>query len=316
MNTEISNPILVTGAKGFIGANLVRRLILDGNTVHIFLRHDSNMWRLDGIMGSLQVHKVDLCNKIEVESAINKIKPRTIFHLASYGAYPFQKEVEIIKDVNLNGTVNLLSACESAGFDSFINTGSSSEYGFKDKPMKETNMVEPNSDYAVFKSEATKFCEEEANSKNLPIVTLRPFSVYGPYEEPTRLVPKLITNLLKNDCPPLVSPETARDYIYVEDMIEAYLITAEMKGLCGEIINIGSGVQTTIKEIVGMVIGLTGAKVKPKWGTMEQRIWDQNIWQADISKAREVLNWSPKNDLRSGLAKTIEWFKHNLELYK
>lgn len=181
--------------------------------------------------------------------------------------------------------------------------------------MKETDLLEPNSQYAVFKAAATYYCQYLAKSKKMPIITIRPFSVYGQYEESTRLIPTLINSLLNNTCPPLVSPDTARDYIFIDDMVDAYLAASQRPDLGGEIFNIGSGKQTTIKEIVDLSTCLTGANVKPKWGTMEQRIWDQNIWQADISKARSMLNWSPKNNLEEGLTKTISWLKDNADLF-
>jgi nucleoside-diphosphate-sugar epimerase len=316
MKNEISGPILVTGASGFIGANLVRRLIKDGYDTHLILRNESKTWRLDDILEKVTVHRSDLTNYESVVDVVSKIKPKTIFHLAAYGAYSSQKEVDRIKAVILDGTINLLTACETIGFESFINTGSSSEYGFKQKPMKETDVLEPNSHYAVFKAAATNFCQYEAISKKLPIITLRPFSVYGPYEEPTRLVPTLITKFLKNDCPPLVAPETARDYIYVDDVIDLYLLAAKNSQLGGEVLNMGTGEQITLKQIVDTAIELTGAKVEPQWGTMEQRIWDQNIWQADISKVKSMTGWQPKHDLTSGLSKTITWLKDNIDLYK
>ena len=312
----MNNPILVTGGSGFVGANLARRLANDGFNVHLILRNESNTWRLNDILDKTTIHRACLINKQEISNVIQKIRPKTIFHLAAFGAYPFQTNFERIKAVNLDGTINLLSACEQVGFDVFINTGSSSEYGFKDKPMKETSFLEPNSDYAVFKSAATLFCQNEARSKNLPIITLRPFSVYGPYEEKTRLVPTLIMKFLQNECPSLVAPDTARDYIFVDDVVDLYLVVAKRPDLGGEIFNMGTGYQTTLKEIVNITKKMLKAKIKLKWNTMEKRSWDQNIWQADMSKTKKMLNWKPKYGLETGLEKTVAWFKNNLSLYK
>jgi nucleoside-diphosphate-sugar epimerase len=316
MANRISNPILVTGGSGFVGANLVRRLISDGYDVYLILRPEADNWRLQGILDKVKVHKADLTKKEQINDIVQNIKPKTIFHLAAYGAYPFQTDPERIEAVNLDGTIILLSACEKEGFDIFINSGSSSEYGFKDKPMKETDVLEPNSSYAVFKSAATLFCKNEAQSKKLPIITLRPFSVYGPYEEKTRLIPTLIMKFLQNECPPLASPETARDFIYVDDVVDLYLMAANRPELSGETFNVGTGFQTTLREIVDITKKMLKAKIKPKWNTMEKRSWDQSIWQANMSKTKKTFNWKPKYNLATGLEKTVEWFKNNLSLYK
>lgn len=313
---QIKNPIFITGGSGFIGANLVRRLVAEGFDVHILLRKKSKTWRLDDIIDKLTVHQGDLTDRNRIFEIVAEVKPKTIFHLAVYGAYSWQKEPDKIKSANLDGTINLLDACKSVGFDIFINTGSSSEYGFKSEPMKESDALEPNSHYAVYKAAATYHLQYEAKSQNLPIITLRPFSVYGPFEEPGRLVPNLIVKMLNNECPPLVSPDTARDYIYVDDIVDCYLTAATRPDLGGRVFNMGSGRETKLKEIVDIALEVTGAKVKPQWGTMEQRIWDQNNWQADQTLSATELGWRAKRDLRQGLQETKEWFENNLSYYK
>lgn len=303
-------PILVTGASGFIGAVMARRLLEAGRTdVHVLLRDAAKTWRLEDVLPKLHVHRVDVTDRAGVFAAVQAIKPRTIFHLAVYGAYPTQKDVAQIEATTLHGTMNLLDAAETVGFDAFINVGSSSEYGFKNAPMKETDVLEPNSHYAVFKAAATNYCAYEAASKKLPIITVRPFSVYGPYEEPTRLVPTLLGKLLQGALPPLASPDIARDYIYVDDFVEACFAAATRLEHGGQVFNAGSGRQTTLKEIVDLAIRLVDAKVIPEWGTMERRIWDQSVWVADVSKAKEKLGWSAHTDLEAGLLKTLAWLK-------
>ncbi len=177
----MKNRVLVTGATGFVGSNLVRRLVKEGYEVHILTRKTSNMWRLKDIYSSLIDHKVDLSDKDDLLNAVTKINPNNICHLAIYGGYPSQNEDEKILKTNLNGTINLLSALEGIDYDCFINTGSSSEYGKKEFIMKETDICEPNTVYGIAKLSSTLYCNHISAKENKNIGTIRLFSVYGDY---------------------------------------------------------------------------------------------------------------------------------------
>ena len=310
MKKLIKTPILITGSTGFIGANLTHYLVSAGYEVHLIIKNQSNTWRLNSIINNINFYNADLIEFDKIELIINKIKPKTIFHLATYGAYPYQNEMDKIKFVNLDCTINLLRICEKHNFDIFINTGSNSEYGFKEDLMKESDILEPNSYYSVFKSASTLFCQYESIHKELPIVTLRPFHVYGPYEEPTRFMPVLINNLLNNNCPPLVSPHIKRDMIYIQDLIDFYImVSTKLIGL-GKIFNIGSGVQYSIEEIVKVAIDITNSTVRPQWNTMSNRVWDSEKWGADMSLVQDTYNWEPNYNLYDGMKKTIQWYKN------
>lgn len=313
-----SKKILITGATGFVGAGLTRRLVKDKENVNIILRTSSNPWRIKDILNNknLAVHYGDLINARSIDKIVQKMQPRIVYHLAAYGGYPFQKEGSKIFKTNILGTLNLLKACSKIDLELFINTGSSSEYGTKSGPMLEKDLLEPNSYYAVAKAGQTLLCQHMARENNLPIITLRLFSVYGNFEEPTRLIPTLITSFLNGKEINLVSPETVRDFIFVDDVIDAYLKATRLPKLSGEIFNIGTGHQHSIKEVVSTVEKIIGTKVKTNWRAMPPRPWDTNIWLADNSKARRLLKWQPKNNLEQGLRKTINWFKKNSHLYK
>ena len=160
MKKKLSTPILITGSKGFIGSNLLRKLIeLKYNNLHIIIRNESNLWRIKDLISKCKVHKVDLTNKKKLNKTIKSVKPKTIFHLSAYGAYAHQNETDKIKKNILDSTMNLLDECCKYRFNIFINTGSNSEYGFKKNKMNEDHILNPNSIYAVFKAAATHYCQ-------------------------------------------------------------------------------------------------------------------------------------------------------------
>jgi len=307
---------LITGASGFVGSVLLRKLTSNRYNIHIILRKESNTWRIEDILSKVKIHYSDLLDVKELTRIIKKIKPDIIFHLATHGAYSYQEDANKIINTNILGTWNLLQACNEINYELFVNTGSSSEYGFKKYAMRETDILKPASYYAVTKCAQTLLCTHIAKQEDRPIVMIRPFSIYGPFEEPRRFIPTLMKNLYFKKEMNLVSPDTARDYIYVDDIIDAFLTISELKKHKGECFNIGTGIQSTIKDVVGAAVKVTGRNTKFNWSKMESRKWDTNNWVADISKAKKLLKWKPKTSLETGLILTWEWFKKNIRLYK
>ena len=220
-------------------------------------------------------------------------------------------------ETNLLGTMNLLNACKNIEFDLFVNTGSAFEYGMKRTPSKEDDLLEPINDYGVSKAATTLYCQAIGKRENKPVVTLRLFTPFGYYEEPPRLISSVIISCLKDENPEVLSPDSVRDFVFIEDVVEAYIKAIESSDRCGrEIFNIGSGKQHFVGEVVGMIVELTGGKAKPKWGGVSNRSIESEMLQANISKARNVLNWQPEYDLEHGLRKTVKWFKENIRLYE
>lgn len=308
--------ILITGGAGFIGANLTRRLV-DKNKIHLFLKPTTNLWRLKDIISKLTIHNQDLTDFKNLTKTVHKIKPDIIYHLATHGAYSTQTDPIQMINTNLKTTANLILALDEIDYKCFVNTGSSSEYGFKTKPMKEDDLLEPNSFYAATKASGTYLCQVLARSQKKPIITFRPFSVYGPYEEGTRLIPTVILNILHNQPVKLTVNLAKRDFIYVEDLIDCYLLLAKKinKKIYGEVYNAGTGKQYSNGEIVETIKNLTKKKVKILKGAYQNRTWDTSFWVADISKITKDIGWKPKYTLEKGLEKTINWFKQNERLY-
>ncbi|WP_204105818.1 MULTISPECIES: NAD-dependent epimerase/dehydratase family protein [Spirulina sp. CCY15215] len=306
--------ILITGGTGFVGANLTRRLLKQGHEIHLFVRPNYQSWRIQDIKTDLRLHTVNLEDEDALIQRVDRIKPDRIFHLAVHGAYSSQNNLQEIINTNIIGTVNLLQACIRTDFEVFVNTGSSSEYGYKDYPPTETEWLEPNSYYAITKASATLFCRYIAQNQNLRIPTLRLYSVYGAYEEPTRLMPTLIAQGLKGELPPLVNPKIARDYVYIDDVIEAYLLAAMMDtGELGAVYNVGTGKQTTLQDVIEIARKVLKIKAKPEWGSMPNRQWDTNVWVADNRKIQSELGWTPYYTFEEGFKKMVNWYKQQKE---
>lgn len=310
--------ILVTGATGFVGSNLVRRLIPNGHDIHILTRNLSNKWRLIDCFSDLHNHTVDLLKQEELKGLMNKIKPDVIFHLATSGIYGGvqRPDAEVI-ETNLIGTVNLINACNDTDYKCFINTGSSSEYGPKKEPMKETDICEPMNFYGISKCAATLYGQSIAQTNDKPIIGLRLFSPFGPFDDKSRLMTYAITNALKNKPLLLGNPNAVRDYIYIEDVLDVYLQSIEIaSGLKGEVFNVGSGSQKTISYIVNKIIEITDSQSKVKWNSFSGRAHDTEKWEANIEKISRSFNWRPNYHIDDGIRQTISWFESNLHLYK
>lgn len=310
--------VLITGGAGFIGANFVYKFLDLGYNVFVFERKEANLWRIGKVKNKIKFYHPDLTNQIETEKIISKIKPDVVLHFAAYGAYQsFQQDINLTIDTNLKGTINLINACQKIGVQCFINTGTNSEYGIKYTPMMETDILEADNMYAITKGAATMYCQMVARKFNFPIVIMRPFAVYGYFEEKERLVPTIIMSCLTSARLELSCSDSVRDFIFIEDLIDGYLSAIEnIKKIKGEIFNLGTGKQNTIEGVVKTAQKITGSKICPVYDQKEMAQTEPKTWVSDISKAKEKLGWEPKYSLENGLKKNIEWFKNNLSLYE
>lgn len=308
---------LITGASGFVGANLARRLLRDGHQVHLLLRETHQPWRLEEISAECQVTLGDITDPDAVKRSMVTARPDWVFHLSAYGAYSSQTGFEKMIATNVIGCANLLDKSIEAGVEAFVNAGSSSEYGYQEQAAREDFRVEPNSHYAISKASAAHYCQFAARKFGFRATTARLYSIYGPYEEPTRLIPTLLIHALDGDFPPLVSPHTARDFVYVDDAVDALIrIVAEEKVVPGAIYNIASGAQTTISEIVGQTRALLDVSKEPVWGGMPARSWDTEVWFGDPAAIRRDLGWVAKTGLRDGLSLTVDWLRASPQLLR
>lgn len=311
----MSEKILITGASGFVGACLTENLVKEGYDVSVVTRNIEKSWRLRKVANEVKIYNLDIRNEKDVDDVVKTIKPDKIFNLAAYGGYYFQNDINKILSSNILGTVNLLNACAKNDFKSFINIGSSSEYGTKKYSMKEADVLEPINTYGVSKAAATLYCRMIAESHKLPIATIRLFSPYGYYEDKSRLVSSVILSCIRGENPKLASGKAVRDFIFIEDVIDIIKKVSDFSNISGKIYNCGTGKQHSVAEIVKTVIKISDKNLIPSWGKVEGRKSDTNKWEADMSLVKQELAWTPKFSLEQGIEKCYKWYKENFELY-
>lgn len=312
-----TRPVLVTGATGFLGGNFTRRLAGRGGRVHIFVRHGSDFWRIKDIKSRLTIHRVDLTNEQAVAREVAKIQPARIFHFAAHGLYLKQSEIENMVATNIHGTVNLLSAARALkNFEMFINAGDSFEYGLKSKPIREDDLLEPINAYGVSKAAQSLWALYFSQFYKLPVIVLRPSLTYGAYEESRRLVPTAILAHLRGKELRLSSPESRKDFIYMEDVLDAFELAGNSLHLAGRIFNIATGKEQSVRDVVTAVRRLTHAKIPFAWNTLERRSWDSARALYDTTASSRDLGWKPRHSLSAGLDATITWFREYRQLYE
>ncbi len=308
MNRLFAKRVFVTGASGFLGTNLVRRLIESGAEVHALVRPSSDMWRLRDVLTRITLHRADIRRQDELRGILRLVAPEFIFHLAARGVSRCDSDRRELFEANVVGTANLLEASSPLDYERFVHLGGSSEYGSNARPMSENDRLEPVTAYGASKAAASLLCRQFARSEDRRLVILRPFSVYGPWEPATRLIPTAIMAALHGRDMALTPPGIRRDLVFVDDVIDSCLAAAERDVAPGEIVNIGSGREWSNEEVVAAAEALCGRKIRVRLGEYPVRASDAPHWVAEIRKAERVLGWAPTHSLDEGLEKTIAWW--------
>jgi dolichol-phosphate mannosyltransferase len=305
---RLQGPILVLGASGFIGANLLRALLPYRDDV---FGTSSRLpaWRLAGIP-SKHVKVTDLLIDSSLDHLLHETQPRTILDCVAYGAYSFETDGDLIYRTNFNFVERLLSRLEKRNLAAYVHAGSSSEYGGRASGPPEDVPLSPNSQYAVSKAAAAQLIYYYGKSLGLPCANLRLYSVYGPLEDSSRLIPALVRAGLEGRYPEFVDPAISRDFIFTEDVVEAFLdvplnLAAED---FGESFNVGTGHKTTIADCASTAKELFGIAGEPAF-TMKNRNWDVPDWYANIEKIESRIGWHPRTRFLDGLQRTAEWYR-------
>lgn len=307
--------ILVTGGAGFIGSHIATRLA-EANKVIIF----------DIFTTGRKRNVAHLQDNPNVKILLIDIRDRDplvkysdggfdyIFHLAAISSVPQSIEDPIAtNDHNINGTLNILHAAEQLEGCKVIFSSSASVYGDEPTlPKLETMLTTPKSPYAVTKIGCEQYCRMYSELYDLPTVSLRYFNVFGPNQDPrseyAAVVPKFMELVRQGKAPTIFGDgEQLRDFIYVADVVDANIQAALSEKANGETFNIASGKPISINQLANIIIDLSGNTLEPEY--MPPRPGDIKNSYADISKAKRLLDWQPKTEIRNGLNLTYDFFK-------
>lgn len=313
MKTEISGiikkipgPCVIFGAGGFVGFNLLWRILGARKDVFGVFSNPEKNWRIKlKSPPPSNVVKCDIRERGEVERLISRIKPQSVFNLSAYGAYSTQTDIDKVYQTNFNSTYVIVEELKKYGFKVYVHAGSQSEYGLNSSGPSEQEELIPNSHYAVSKAACHYLLKYYGKIEKLPVAHLRLYSVYGPWEEPMRLIPTLVNFIKRGKLPLFVDPNISRDFVYIDDAVEAFIAVAAKftSNYYGEAFNVASGKKTTIKELAYLAKKLFKIKENPKFGSMKNRTWDLADWYGNPAKIQKVFGWKAQISLEEGLRK-------------
>jgi len=316
--------VLVTGAGGFIGSHLVQRLLAEGAMVRAFVRYNSR-----GDPGLLRMLSTQELTRIEIiagdlqdEHAVRKAVEgiQVIFHLGAMISIPYsyRHPVEVAK-TNFIGTLNVLTACRDFAVERLIHTSSSEVYGTAIyTPMSESHPLQGQSPYSASKIGADKLVESFSCSFETPVVTVRPFNTYGPRQSARAVIPAIITQVLTKDTIFLGNQATIRDFTFVKDTVAGVVKAAEVPGIEGKVLNLGTGQEIKVGELAQKIIQKTGRSVEITIDPVRLRPEHSEVLRllSDNTLAQKTLGWKPEVSLDEGLDQTIDWIKTHLDFYR
>jgi nucleoside-diphosphate-sugar epimerase len=299
---------LVTGGSGFIGSQLVRALLEQGDEVVVLLRPSSDAWRLADVLGWVEVVRTDAAALDPTDPPRELKGVQRVFHLAADGVKPSAAAEEAVVSSNVIGTSRLLELAGRLDVERFVYCGSCFEYGSGDR-LREDACPRPNSAYAASKAAGWLLACAHGRAHGLPVVSLRPFTVFGPYEAPHRLIPSAVLRALEGSPIELTGGEQTRDFVYVQDAIRSFLAAGTADGVAGETFNVCTGVATSVRSLVEEVVELTVSGSELRFGAIPYR--EEELWtlSGDPTAAAACLGWVATTSLSDGLRATIDWFR-------
>ena len=316
--------VLVTGAGGFIGSHLSELLARAGASVRAFVRYKSrgdHGWLEDAdpeVAAAIEVFRGDLANPEAVAAAMGGCE--AVFHLGALIPIPYSyRHPREFVTANVEGTLNVLEAARREEPARIVHTSTSEVYGTAQTvPIDERHPLHPQSPYAATKVAADQLALSFQRSFGTPVVIARPFNTYGPRQSARAVIPTIITQALARDVIELGATSPTRDFLYVEDTASGIIRCAEAESVDGEVINLGTGTETSISKVASLVLRMLDRDVPVELDEERLRPPDSEVERlvADTRKAKELLGWEPSVDLDEGLRRTIEWLTRSLDAYK
>ena len=315
--------VLVTGGGGFIGSRLCERLVQSDATVRAFVRYTSR-----AEIGLLRFLEPDILKKVEIIrgdlrdfSAVEQASRGVdiVFHLGALISIPYSyvHPVETVQ-TNVIGTLNILEACRKSGAK-LVHTSTSEVYGTALRvPIDEDHPLQGQSPYSASKIGADKLVESYFRSFGLPTMTVRPFNTYGPGQSTRAVIPTIITQALAGGVVRLGNLDAIRDFTYLDDTVEGFLLTAQADTWNGETYNLGSGEEISIGAIAALIFRLMGKQAEIQLEKSRLRPEKSEVLRliSDNRKAKLELGWQPTVGMEEGLQRTIRWIGEHLDLYQ
>ena len=290
----------------------MRRLLkTEASSLHGFFLGEHVL--LDGL--DLDLHEVDLTDPDATKAAIDAIKPEVVFNLAAM--VNVARDVKLagkLFAVNTQGPINLVTACAEHGFTSFVHVGTCEEYGDNPTPFTEDQVPNPVSPYSASKVAATYFFRMLHKTQGLPVTVVRPFLTYGPHLRNRMLTTMLVKAGLRGESLKMTPAEQTREFNYVEDIVDGFVLAAQAPAAEGEIINIGCGEEVQIAEFARLMMDLFEGQLNVELGALPYRPGETWHFYCSNEKARRLLGYAPKVGLREGLQRTIEWYRAHPEV--
>jgi len=310
--------VLVTGCTGFIGSNFTIKLVEDGYNVYGLLRHVSRkgLAPLNGVLDRIRLIEGDLTIYHSVGSAVSAAQPQFVIHLGALTPVrlSFENPFPFVA-INFQGTVNVIHAMlERAPKARLIYASTAEVYGWQEgrEPIKETAFLNPASPYAVSKEAADQYVRMAMKIYDLMATVLRPINTYGRRGEKGYLVEYLVSSMLRGKTCYVGAPDSVRDYMFIDDHVNAYLLAIKSEKAIGEVFNVSPGNPVTNRELASVVAKIIEFEGKIVYGSyppgypQRPTMWDPSYLVLDSTKIRRTLGWKPSVTLREGLTKHLK----------